>query len=73
MKCCFFSGNCHKYLHRYCASVSENCYKALTAEGAKQFMCFCCFRAQKDEQVDMLLSVIESLKDEINALKTDRT
>ena len=55
--------------HRYCASVGEHSYKAL-ADGAQPFLCFCCFRAQKDEQVAMLVSAVESLKEEINVLKT---
>ena len=66
----FCSGTCQKYLHRYCASVGESSYKALTSEGAQPFLCFCCFRAQKDEQVAILFSVIDTLKAEINALKT---
>ena len=65
----FCSGICQKSLHRYCASVGEHSYKAL-ADGAQPFLCFCCFRAQKDEQVAMLVSAVESLKEEINALKT---
>ena len=31
----------------------EQSYKALTSDGAPPFLCFCCFRAQKDEQVAM--------------------
>ena len=66
----FCSGSCQRHLHRYCASVSEGSYKALTSDGAQPFLCFCCFRAQKDEQVASLLEAIESLKGEINAMKS---
>ena len=66
----FCSGNCQKYLHRYCASVSESSYKTLTSEGAPPFLCFCCYRAKKDDQLMSLLSEIEKLKAEIYALKT---
>ena len=66
----FCSGNCQKYLHRYCASVSESSYKSLTSEGAPPFLCFCCYRAQKDDQLIGLLSEIKKLKAEINILKT---
>ena len=68
----FCSGSCQKQLHRYCASVGESHYRALTSSGAPPFLCYCCFRAQKDEQVSMLLSVIESLKEEVTMLKSSR-
>lgn len=53
----FCSGNCQKYLHRYCAGVGEDSYKALTSDGASPFFCFCCYKAQKDEQVAVLLKM----------------
>ena len=65
----FCSGSCQKYLHRYCASVSEQAFKSLTSEDAEPFLCFCCYKAQKEKQVATLLSAVESLKDEINTLK----
>lgn len=67
----FCSGSCQKYLHRYCASVGEQSFK-LYADSAQPFLCFCCFRSQKDEQLASLLSVIESLKEEINSLKSQK-
>ena len=66
----FCSGKCQKYLHRYCASVSESSYKTLTSEGALPFLCFCCYKAQKDDQLSRLLSEIEKLRAEISTLKT---
>ena len=65
----FCSGSCQKYLHRYCASVSEQAFKGLASEDADPFLCFCCFKAHKEKQVASLLSTVESLKEEINALK----
>ena len=66
----FCSGNCQKYRHRYCASVSESSYKSLTSEGAPPFLCFCCYRAQKDDQLIGLLSEIQKRRAEINVLKS---
>ena len=65
----FCSGSCQKHLHRYCAGVGELSYKSLSSDGAEPFLCYCCFRAQKDEQVSMLLNTIESMKKDISALK----
>lgn len=65
----FCSGNCQRHLHRYCASVGELSYKKLTSAGAPPFLCYCCFRAQKDEEVAKLQSVVDILKNEIDALK----
>ena len=65
----FCSGSCQKHLHRYCAGVGEPSYKSLSSDGAEPFLCYCCFRAQKDEQVSMLLNTIESMKRDISALK----
>ena len=68
----FCSGSCQKQLHCYCASVSDNHYRAFTSSGAPPFLCYCCFRAQKDEQVSMLLSLIKSLKEEVTMLMLSR-
>ena len=65
----FCSGSCQKYLHRYCASVSEQAFRKLSAEDAEPFLCFCCFRMEKDKQVQILLSTVESLKTELSTLK----
>ena len=65
----FCSGSCQKHLHCYCAGVGELLYKSLSSDGAEPFLCYCCFRAQKDEQVSMFLNAIESMKKDISALK----
>ena len=51
---------------------SKQSYKAFMSDSAPHFLSFCCFRAQKDEQVAMLLSVVDSLKEEINSVKVAR-
>ena len=65
----FCSGSCQKYLHRYCESVSEQAFRKLSAEDAEPFICFCCFRTEKEKQVQKLLSTVESLKTELSTLK----
>ena len=49
--------------------ASSRSYKMLTSEDAPPFLCFCCFRAQKDEEVARLQSVVQLLKNEIDSLK----
>ena len=68
----FCSGSCQKHLHRYCASVNEQSYKTLISDDSPPFLCFCCFRAQKDDEVAKLHAIVDLLKDEINALKKTR-
>ena len=63
------SSSCQKYLHRYCASVSGQAFRKLSAEDAEPFLCFCCFRTEKEKQVQTLLSTVESLKTELSTLK----
>ena len=65
----FCSGSCQKHLHRYCASVSEQDFKHLSAEDAEPFLRFCCFKSKREKLVETLLSTVESLKAEIDALK----
>ena len=60
------SGSCQKYLHHYCASVSE---QAFNADDTEPFVCFCCFKSEKEKQLQTLLSTVESLKGEIDVLK----
>ena len=69
----FCSGDCQRLLHRYCASVSEQSYKKLTSDDAPPFLCYCCFRAQKDEELAKLRSVVDILMNEIDALKSSHT
>ena len=57
------------YLHRYCASVSEPAFKELSPDDADPFLCYCCYRAKKEDQIEALLSTVEVLKAEIQSLK----
>ena len=68
----FCSGACQKHLHRYCASVSELSFKALTSSDAPPFRCFCCYRTKKDEEIAKLQSIVELLQDEISSLKKSK-
>ena len=69
----FCAGRSQKFLHRYCASVSEQAYKELSAEDAQPFLCYCCFRSKKEEQIESLQTLKgpsrEALKAEIQSLK----
>ena len=64
----FCAGSCQMYLHRYCASVSEQAYKELSAEDAEPFLCYCGFRS-KEAQIESLQGIVETLKAEIQSLK----
>lgn len=64
----FCSGSCQQWLHRYCASVSEDCYKSVKS-GNSPFFCFCCYRVRKEEQLSLFESSIQALKAEILELK----
>ena len=66
----FCAGSCQRYLHRYCAGVSEPAFKELSAEDADPLLCFCCYRSKKEDQIDALLSTVESPKAEIHSLKS---
>ena len=68
----FCSGVCQKHLHRYCASVSEPSFKALTSSDAPPFLCFCCYRTKKDEEIAKLQSIVELLQEEISSLKKSK-
>ena len=68
----FCSGTCQKHLHRYCASVSEHSYKVLTSDDAPPFLCFCCYRMKKDEEIAKLQSIVGLLQDEISSLKRSK-
>ena len=65
----FCAGRCQMYLHRYCASVSEQAYKEFSAEDAELFLCYCCFRSRKEAQIESLQNIVETLKAEIQSLK----
>ena len=64
----FCSGGCQQWLHRYCASVRVDCYKSMKSHNST-FLCFCCYRSRKEEQLSTLESTIQQLKSGILDLK----
>ena len=49
-------------------SVSEQAFKTLNADDTEPFLCFCCFKSEKEKQLLTLLNIVES-KGEIDVLK----
>ena len=64
----FCAGACQKWLHRYCASVTVQQYKATTDEN-RPFLCPCCCREQQQGEINELRNTVEALKLEICELK----
>ena len=64
----FCAGDCQRWLHRYCASVTLEQYKDITDNG-KTFSCPCCYRQHQQEQISQLTSTVDALKLEIAELK----
>ena len=64
----FCVGSCQQWLHRYCASVSAQRYRAITGDSSP-FLCPNCCCEQQKEQIAVLADSVESLKHEITQLK----
>ena len=64
----FCAGACQKWLHRYCASVSERCYKAIS-ESSTPFFCLGCYQEHQQEHITELTNTVEDLRLEIARLK----
>ena len=56
----FCSGTCQQWLHRYCASVSVQCYKTIKDED-HPFFCFWCCQARSQQKIAELTSTVEQL------------
>ena len=65
----FCVGSCQQWLHRYCASVSAQRYRAITGDSSRPFLCPNCCCEQQKEQIAVLTDSVESLKHEITQLK----
>ena len=65
----FCAGACQQWLHRYCAGMSSQCYRAATVGGLPFFCYSCCLTRHKTE-IDSLKDTVELLKGEIMAIKT---
>ena len=63
----FCSGICQQWIHRYCGSISTQCYQAIR-EKNKLFRCFGCCTIQDGAEVEMLKNTIAEMKLEIAAL-----
>ena len=64
----FCSGACQKWLHRYCASVSECCYKAIS-DSSTLFICYGCYQECQQEHITELTNTVEDLNLEIARLR----
>ena len=64
----FCAGKCQQWLHRYCASVSVRCYKAII-DNSHPYCCPCCYRDSQQECISELTCTLEAMKLEIAQLK----
>jgi len=49
----FCSGTCQHWLHRYCASVSVQCYKCIKDDD-RPFYCFWCYQSRSQREIAAL-------------------
>ena len=66
----FCVGKCQQWLHRYCASLSVKCYKAILNDN-HSYLCPCCYRESQEERIAELTSTVETMKLEIAQLKKE--
>jgi len=64
----FCAGKCQQWLHRYCGSVPEQQYKAISNSKCS-FLCPCCDREHQQEEIIELRSTVEAMKMEMAQLK----
>jgi len=64
----FCAGKCQQWLHRYCASVSVKCYKAII-DDSRPYYCPCCYRDTQEERINALTCTVDAMKLEIAQLK----
>ena len=65
----FCSGECQRWLHRYCASVSVEQHKSIIANSASPFLCPTCARSAHQREIEELSSAVSALKAELSQLK----
>ena len=68
----FCDGCCQQWLHRYCASVTVQQYKAII-DNNSSFLCPCCCRERQQEEIAALRNTVEAMKLEIVQLKESLT
>ena len=61
----FCGGDCQQWLHRYCAGVSAQVYRSMTA-----FSCYACSLVTHRKEIDDLKDAVELLRGEIAELKS---
>ena len=66
----FCVGKCQQWLHRYCASISVKCYKAIIDDN-HSYLCPCCYRENQEERITELTNTVETMKLEIAQLKKE--
>ena len=64
----FCNGVCQSNLHRYCAGVSNNCYKVIK-ENTDQFFCFVCSDRKNQRELASLRDTVRLLTQDIDELK----
>ena len=64
----FCDGKCQMWLHRWCASVTKERYNSLSGSD-DPFLCPSCFTAAQETEISCLRECINTLKEELAALK----
>ena len=65
----FCNGDCQRWIHRFCASVSTEQHKKIVADGASGFLCPTCCRSTHQLQIAELTDSVAALKCELSELK----
>ena len=66
----FCHGDCQRWIHRFCASVSMEQYKTITAsQTTTPFLCPTCCRAAHQKKISKLTDSVTTLKEEVSELK----
>ena len=64
----FCVGDCQRWLHRFCASVTAMKYKEII-DNSTPFLCPCCKSERQQKHISHLSNALEALKLEISVLK----
>lgn len=66
----FCHGDCQRWIHRFCASVSMEQHKIITAsQTTTPFLCPTCCRAAHQKKISELTDSVTTLKEEVSELK----
>ena len=64
----YCDGACQQWLHRYCASVTLQQYKAISDSGSP-YLCSCCCRERQQGEMITLRETVEQQQDEMTTLR----